>query len=201
LHIRFTIEVECEDTEPSRIVPRIDGEIFDFPGDDDNEVRIGKIGGYLALVGRAFDEEESLFDAMDSIDQSVHECYAALFDPDKLDELWNASVRALYGDNVMAMDVLFIESIEIKPEFASTEIAPIVRETIATFGSNCGLVAHRAPENVKAWTDLGFRKLPDSDFYTYAPELLNHGGKDDEPAPHISWVNRVRRGRRRPDRR
>jgi hypothetical protein len=69
------------------------------------------------------------------------------------------------------------------------DITPIVRETIATFGSHCGLVAHEELlENAKVWTDIGFRKLADSDFYTYAPEL---------PSSSVSWANRVRRGRRR----
>ena len=145
MHIHFTIEVQCENTEPSRVVPRIEEKIFEFAGDDDNEVEIGKIGGYLVLVGRAFDEEESLFDAMDSIDQSVHDCYAALFNPDNADELWSESVRALYSDNVSAMNVLFIQTIELYPNLASIEIAPIIRETIATFGSECGIVACRAP--------------------------------------------------------
>jgi hypothetical protein len=199
VYIRFTMEVACENSEPSRVIPRFEGEIFDI-SEDDNEVKIGKIFGYLVQAGRAFDEKQSLFEAMDSIDQTVHECYGALFDPDE-DELWSASVRSLYGDNITSMDVLFIEGIELNPNCESTDIAPIVRETIATFGSNCGLVSHGAPENVKAWTDLGFRKLPDSDFYTYAPELLDQGGKDDEPVPHVAWANRVRRGRRRLDRR
>ncbi len=199
MHIRFTIEVICGAEEPSRIIPRIEGEVFDFVGDhaDENEVTVGRIGGYLVQVGRAFDEGESLFAAMDSIDQAVHDCYCALFDP-RNDER-SASVLATYGDNITSMDVLYIESIDLEAEFKSIDITPIVRETIATFGTNCGLVAHEEqPENAKVWTDFGFRKLPDSDFYTYAPELLHQGG-NDEPiqSTSVSWANRARRGRRR----
>src|SRR6266404_1178490 len=117
-HIRYTIEVDCENTEPDRVIPAINGQIFEFVGHTDREVEIGSIHAYLVQAGRALDIGESLFDAMDSIDQSVHECYAALFDLDG-DE-WSESVRALYRDNVTAMDVLFIESIELKAEFAST---------------------------------------------------------------------------------
>jgi hypothetical protein len=198
LHIRFTIEVTCGGEEPSRCVPRVEGEVFDFAGDeaDETEVLVGRIGAYLVQTGRAFDEGESLFDAMDSIDQSVHDCYCALFDP-KNDE-WSASVQATYGDSIMSMDVLYIESIDLQSKFKSMDITPIVRETIATFGSHCGLVAHEElPENAKVWTDFGFRRLTDSDFYTYAPELLHQESDGSVPSSCVSWANRVRRGRRR----
>jgi hypothetical protein len=89
MHIRFVIDVTCEDLEPSRVVPRIEGEIFDFVGEEQVMVgRIGasRIGAYLVQVGRALNEEESLFDAMDSINQSVHDRYCALFNPENDDE-------------------------------------------------------------------------------------------------------------------
>ena len=201
MHIRFSIEVTCGDEEPSRVVPRIEGEIFDFVGDDADkrEVLVGHLGAYLVQVGRAFDEGESLFAAMDSIDQSVHDCYCALFDPSNEDnELWSASVLATYGDHITSMDVLYLESIDLEPEFKSMDITPIIRETIATLGSNCGLVAHEEqPQNEKAWIDFGFRKLSDSDFYTYAPALLHQGSDEPVPSDSVSWANRVRRGRRR----
>jgi len=185
LYIRFTIEVTCGEEEPSRFVPRVEGAVFDFAGDeaDEREVLVGRIGAYLVQRGRSFDEGESLFDAMDSIDQSVHDCYCALFDP---------------KNDIMSMDVLYIESIDLESQFKSMDITPIVRETIATFGSHCGLVAHEElPENAKVWTDIGFRKLADSDFYTYAPELLHQESDGPVPSSSVSWANRVRRGRRR----
>ncbi len=199
MHIRFMIDVTCEDQEPSRVVPRIEGKIFDFVGEDDEqEVMVGRIGAYLVQVGRALNEEESLFDAMDSINQSVHDCYCALFNLENDDE-WSTSVLAIYGDQIASLDVLYIESIDLEPEFTSIDVTAIVRETIDTFGSNCGLVAHEQPQDVKVWTNLGFRKLPDSDFYVYAPDLLNPTASDEQtaPSPSVSWANRVPRGRRR----
>ena len=85
--IRFTIHADCDTREPSRIVPAVQGEIFELEGESDNEVRIGQIDAYLILRGRALNEHESLFEAMDSIDSSVFECYEALFDPETDD--WN----------------------------------------------------------------------------------------------------------------
>jgi len=199
LQIRFTIEVTCGDEEPSRVLKRIDGEIFEFVGDalDEKEVVMGRIRAYLVQVDRSFDEGESLFAAMDSIDQSVYDCYSALFDP-KTDE-WNSSIIGLYGYKILSMDVLYLESVDVEPECQSLDITPIIRETLATFGANVGLVAHEAqPENAKVWTDFGFRKLADSDFYTYAPELLYQDGNSERvPSASSTWATRVPRGRRR----
>ena len=200
MHIRFSIEVTCGDEEPSRVVQRIDGEVFDYVDDeaDEKEVLVGRVGAYLVQVDRAFDEGESLFAAMDSIDQSVHDCYCALFDP-KTDE-WNSSIIGFYGYKILSMDVLYIETVDLEPTFQSMDITPIIRETVATFRANVGLVAHEEerPENAKVWTDFGFRKLPESDFYAYAPELLYQDGNSERvPSASSSWANRVPRGRRR----
>ena len=46
------------------------------------------------------------------------------------------------------------------------------------------------------WTDLGFARLNDSDFYTYAPALIQRTGPASDTAPS-PVVNRVPRGRRR----
>ena len=114
-HIRFTVHADCDSQEPCRIVPALRGEIFEFEGESDNEIRIGQIDAYLVLRGRALNEQESLFEAMDSIDSSVFECYEALFDPETDD--WNQSVQDLYKDQIMGLDVLFIESIQLNANY------------------------------------------------------------------------------------
>jgi GNAT superfamily N-acetyltransferase len=223
-HIRFTIYADCDSLEPSRIVPALQGEIYEFEGESDNEVRIGEIDAYLVLRGRALNEQESLFDAMDSIDSSVFECYEALFDPETDD--WNQSVQDLYKDQIMGLDVLFIESIQIDANYRGKGIgAQVVRETIATFGSHCGLIACKSfplqysnwedddhiemrqqpgfeekrladfARVARFWTDLGFERLDDSDFYTYAPELIQQPGTASDIAPS-AVVKRVPRGGR-----
>ena len=224
-HILFTVHADCDSQEPSRIVPVLRGEIFEFEGESDSEVRIGQIDAYLVLRGRALNEQESLFLAMDSIDSSVFECYEALFDPETDD--WNQSVQDLYKDQIMGLDVLFIQSIELNANYRGKGIgAQVVRETIATFGSHCGLIACKPfplqcsnwedEEHIEMrqqpgieekrhadfarlarfWTDLGFVRLDDSDFYTYAPELIQQPGPASDIAPS-PVVNRVPRGRRR----
>jgi GNAT superfamily N-acetyltransferase len=188
--------------------------------------KIGHIYAFLALQSRALNDHVSLFDAMDSISASTEECFEALYNADETG--WSDAVEELYEGQVLAMDALFIEEIVIQPEYRGKGIgAEVVRETINTFASNgVGIVAcklfplqysgweeHSRKQEpgfaekrlagfarvARFWTDLGFRKLPDSDFYTYAPELLNQGGGDEKPtpAPSVSCANRVRRGRRR----
>jgi hypothetical protein len=61
-------------------VPALRGEIFSYQTESDQAVKIGKIDAFLILRGRAINERESLFEAMDSINSAVLECYEALID-------------------------------------------------------------------------------------------------------------------------
>jgi hypothetical protein len=133
-------------------VPVLRGEIFEFEGESENEVSIGQIDAYLVLRGRALNEQENLFLAMDSIDSSVFECYEALFDPETD---WNQSVQDLYKDQIMGLDVLFIQSIELNAKYRGKGIgAQVVREAIVTFGSHCGLIACKPfPLQYSNWED------------------------------------------------
>ena len=180
----------------------------------------------MVLQSRALNDNVSLFDAMDSISASTEECFEALYNVDETG--WSNAVEELYQGRVLGIDALFIEEIVIEPNYRGKSIgAQVVRETISTFALNgVGIVAckpfplqylgweedsrkgepgfeeKRLAEFARVarfWKDLGFRKLPDSDFYTYAPELLNQGEGEEEPvpSPSLSWANRIRRGRRR----
>src|SRR5207253_6571124 len=84
---------------------------------------------------------------------SVFECYEALFDPETDD--WNQSVRDLYKDQIMGLDVLFIESIQLNSNYRRKGIgAQVVRETIATFGTHCGLITCKPfPLQYSNWED------------------------------------------------
>ena len=211
-HIRFTVQVDCENEEPSRVMPAFHGEIFENTDDSDREIHIGRIDGYLVLRGRAMDEGEDLFGAMDSISSSTSECFEALFDLESHE--WKESVESLYRHDIPGHDVLFIEEVELDPAYRGKGIgAQVVRETIATLGSSCGLVACKPfalqyanwkdEKNEAArqepgfeakrladfskveqfWTALGFRNLPDSDFCVFAPRLTQ------QPAPRHGRVN------------
>jgi hypothetical protein len=71
--------------------------------------------GYLVMRGRAMDEGENLFEAMDSISSSTLECFEALFDHESGE--WKKSVEGLYGEEVPGHDVVFIETIELEPAY------------------------------------------------------------------------------------
>src|SRR6266851_1915843 len=96
--VRFTIQIDCEDSEPSRIVPHIEGEILDDPQEGSDEEfgqKIGHLHAYLVQRSRAISEGVSLFDAMDSISQALYDCYAALFEEPTAE--WGKGVEKLYG--------------------------------------------------------------------------------------------------------
>lgn len=200
--------------DPSRMVPAIQGEIFEYLGNVGDDCKIGEIFAFLVLRGRAIDENKSLHDAMDSVDRELSECYAALFEMHT--EEWSEQVEQAYENEVPGLDVLFIEGIELNFSHRGKGIAAqVVRETIRIFGSSCGLVACRPlhiqyedeavkdPQEIigrecpgfeagsavdlnkfaKFWESLGFRKLPDSDFYTFAPQLVR---QPDSTSPEFS---------------
>jgi GNAT superfamily N-acetyltransferase len=201
-YIRFTIQVDCQDAEPSRVVPRFHGQVFEYGNESEEEISIGHIDGYLVMRGRAMDDRVDLFDAMDCISASTTECFEALFEHETGE--WNEAVEDLYDHEIPGHDVIFIETIEIQPAYRGKGVgAQVVRETIATFGASCGLVACKPfalqyanwmDEDKKAmreqpgfeakraadfrkvtqfWVDLGFRNVPKSKFYTFAPQLVH----------------------------
>jgi hypothetical protein len=78
-YIRFSIQVDTEDEEPSRVIRKIDGTVFEYAGESDKKEQIGNLQCFLVQPGLAFEKGESLYDAMDSISDATMECYEALF--------------------------------------------------------------------------------------------------------------------------
>lgn len=182
-------------------MPEVRGEISEFDEVSNADVKVGAIEIFLIMRNRAIDESVSLFEAMDSINDSVHELYTALFDH-KTDE-WNANIERMYKGEIWESDVLLIDRIQLDSNYRGHGIgAAVVRETIALFGSNCGLVVckpfplqyqgwqdedkkhlreqpdfeqKRLADFAKVerfWSDLGFRKVPDSEIFAYCPQLI-----------------------------
>lgn len=199
--IHFALTTLCENEEPSRVVPAIQGEILEFDDVSNDDVKAGSIEIFLVMRNRAINEGVSLFEAMDSINDSVHEFYAVLFDHET-DE-WNANVERMYKGEIGETDVLLIDRIQLDSNYRSQGIgAAVVRETVALFGSTCGLVAckpfplqyegwqgedkkhlreqagfeqKRLADFAKVehfWTDLGFREVPDSEIFAHCPQLI-----------------------------
>jgi GNAT superfamily N-acetyltransferase len=221
-YIRFSIQIDTEDEEPSRVIRKIDGTVFEYAEESDKEEQIGTLECFLVQPGLAAEKEVSLFDAMDSISDATMECYEALFDPDT-DE-WSDSVEELYSGGPISPDLLFIDRVELDERHRGKGIGrDVVKGIIETFGLHCGLIVckpfalqyegwaetYSAAEQAdsgfekrkadafgrvaKFWMECGFVQLPDSEFYAYSPELLK---QPDPSAPKASPV-RVPRGRRR----
>lgn len=74
-HIRFSIQVDTEDEEPSRLVRRIEGTVYEYEGESDTEKQIGDLRCFLVQPGLAEERQIHLFDAMDSISDETAECY------------------------------------------------------------------------------------------------------------------------------
>ncbi len=221
-YIRFSIQVDTEDVEPSRVIRKIDGTIFEYAEESDKEENIGNLHCYLVQPGFAAEKGETLCDAMDSINDSTMECYEAVFDPDT-DE-WSEPIQEMYSGGPMSADMLFIDMIELDEKHRGKGIGrAVVEQIIDTFGLHCGLVVckpfplqyagwaekYSASEQAKPefeqnkseafgrvakfWKECGFVPLPDSEFYGHSPELAR------QPNPDAAKANPVRvpRGRRR----
>lgn len=206
--IDFRVRLTCDYDEPDRVVPLFRGSIFEFGAEGGDEpIRIGEIDFHLIQQGRAANERVDLFEAADSVDEDLVECYEAVFEG-RDDTGWSRAVRDLYQEQTVGLDVLFIRKIELEPSYRGKGIgAQVVQETINAFSSSCGLVVckpfalqyvgwmdeehkdlrekpgfetQRLADFSKVrrfWTRMGFARLGDSDFYAHAPDLL------DQPIP------------------
>ena len=221
-HIRFSIQVETEDEEPSRVVRRIDGTVYRYAGESYVEEQIGNLCCFLVQPGLAEEKQVSLFDAMDSISDETAECYESVFDPST--DGWNADIEDLYSGGPIGSDLLFIDRVELDGKYRGKGIGrAVVREVIETFGLHCGLVVCKpypleysgwtekfsaaeqgkpefeqeradAFERVrKFWTKCGFVRVPGSEFYSHCPELVRQPETNRPKGDPI----RVPRGRKK----
>jgi GNAT superfamily N-acetyltransferase len=132
-HIRFSIQVDTEDEEPSRVVRQIEGTVYDYEGESDTEKQIGDLRCFLVQPGLAEEKQIHLFDAMDSINDETVECYEAVFDLVTND--YNADIEDLYAGGPVGVDLLFIEQIRVDERHRGKGIGRnVVREIIETFG-------------------------------------------------------------------
>jgi hypothetical protein len=117
-HIRFSILVDTEDEEPSRVVRRIEGTVYRYAGESDVEQQIGNLCCFLVQPGLAEEKDVSLFEAMDSISDETAECYESVFDPST--DGWNADIEELFWGGPIGSDLLFMTIFEISASGGST---------------------------------------------------------------------------------
>jgi hypothetical protein len=165
---------------------------------DEPDVKVGEIVVYYCDRVRAINEGESFFAAMDDTGSEAMACYEALIDQesgdlkDEVKELIGED--ALVLDNILLIERLEIDERFRRREIG----AKVFYEVMKTFGSQCAVIACKPfplqyqgylnPENeaerkepgaeqkrraafqkvIAFWENLGFEKLPSSEFYVRA---------------------------------
>ena len=140
ISVEFKVRQDCGSEGPERIVPLLDGSIIGRDQDGEDVGKIGVIQAHLVCVGRCLDENESLYSAMDSVDDELLAAYATLFPPeDEGDEYWSRGVLDIYGIDVAPGDLLYIRKVKVEdPHRGKGFGAQALRETMATFAHGPG---------------------------------------------------------------
>jgi hypothetical protein len=141
--------------DPSEYVHTVTGKALDL-----NEAEVGTITLKLVSTTEAENQGERLLDVCDADSAILEAIYATLFDANgkTKDELdiepgWN--------------NLLFVDAVEIKPEYKNTSVRVQLIETgIAMFSSEGLVVADEESLEltVEEWRRLGFRRIAESPF-------------------------------------
>jgi hypothetical protein len=145
--IRFSLEINCDDDDPSRYVSFYKGEIVPSEGAEEDEIgdgpngTLGAINAYLVHRNLIIDRGKSVFDAMDSVSTEIFEFYEALVN--QKTGRWKSAVESIIGEDRQILgDILVIEHVELQPRFCGKGIgAKVVMSTIEMLGYNCAVVA------------------------------------------------------------
>lgn len=144
--IQFELNLDSDDTEPSRFLITFSGTIYqrlepnDENDDEENEEIVGHVELILVRREQIWNEHESLFEAMDSLSSETCECYESIFDVRTGD--WKQAILSLYKpEEPMHPDLLFIQKLELQPEWRGKGIgSDVVEQIVFAMGSMCGLV-------------------------------------------------------------
>lgn len=133
--IRFTVERSLmASEEPSDFVIDVRGELL-YGSSRKTREEVGWVSARVVHAGRACNEEQSLFDVCDSIDQSLYDYASAVLDLD------SGSIRESVSDGCAGADVLIVESIQVVPAHRGRRLGLLaMRRTIDTFGQGCAVV-------------------------------------------------------------
>jgi hypothetical protein len=112
-------------------------------GDDGIGHRVGRVHAYRVHMGLAANHGESLFDVFDAHSQTMHDLYAALFDPET-DYFTEAIVRQF---EAMDSDLLILDYVILNPRWRGLRLGLLAaRRLVDLLGGGCGLVvSHIAP--------------------------------------------------------
>lgn len=134
--LRFETERDLVRSDENEYVVELDGTIV-HAEEGEPETEAGKISAFLLQAGRAFNDDESMFDAFDNHSVQLAEVAALVFDPDE------EGIRESLRDGTDS-DVLFLASVTILPEHRGRRLGQLaVQRTIDMFGKGCGIAVLR----------------------------------------------------------
>jgi hypothetical protein len=156
------------DGEPDRFLAAYAGVIRCTRDRDGRTFTVGKVKAYRVQVDQARQAGESVFDVCDAHSQSLHDVYAALFDPEE-DDLKD-SVRGQF--EALDSDVLVLDYVLLSPRWRGLRIGLLAaRKLIDLLGGGCGLAV--------SWV---YPLNPDADEFRKVPAgwIPRHGDEAEE---------------------
>ncbi|MBM7332680.1 hypothetical protein [Alloalcanivorax marinus] len=147
--------------EPDRLIYPFFGDILGVD-DDDGRTLIGKFQAWYIDVSRAINEQESVFDVMDSLSVSIAEYFDPIFgenSPHFSDAVDDISDCVTDGYNLLILD-----RIEVLPQFRGRRIGlKVLRQMMVRFSPGAGVIALKAfplqlehesfDEDARAWRE------------------------------------------------
>lgn len=128
--------------EPDRLIYPFCGDIF---GLDDGEGRtlLGKFQAQYIDVGRAMNEQESVFDVMDCLSASIAEYFEPIFGENS--PHFSDAVDEISGCVTDGYNLLILDRIEVLPQFRGRRIGlKVLRQMMVRFSPGAGVIALKA---------------------------------------------------------
>jgi hypothetical protein len=137
----------------------VTGKIVVSAGDDadpDAEATAGDLRLVVVKMGEVINDHVSLQQVFDAHSQELLDIYDAVFDGD-------GHAKEELRIECVPCDILFVESVNLKPKFRSpTLLLQILETTIATFATQGLVLARMNTLNMgdNEWTTCGFEDVP-----------------------------------------
>lgn len=198
--IQFELSEAYLSDELENYVTKICANIVDMD-EAENTYPMGEIQATYVNISSAFDEGECVFDVFDHDSQTLYENYEALFSEQGEIYQFLAKNTVEYGWPYDYRNILFIDLIEIKPEYRGRRLGlAALYRVLQKFMGGCrfafikvfplqfrsGHSIERSNEQLKQFTrdkkaavrklknyysKIGFKRIPNSDYMLFDNEL------------------------------
>jgi hypothetical protein len=169
LSIEFNMNVplRLDDGELSDLIVTFVGEVLDHGDETGAPEVVGRIEGSRVHVGLALERGEPLFDVCDAHSQTMMELYEALYNPE------TGEMREGIAEETSGTDILFVESIELLPEYRGRTLGLMaLRRTLEFLGGGCAVAVVWAYPN-------RYDEVEDRDWASrMRPELFGVAGEE-----------------------